>query len=205
RDASGGHLARPELYEGHSVIVAEGPGRVARIRGLGGIACGSAGDFEANEPFSAGGWYNWMPWRNEVFLSKMYPSGPHRGYELSYDGERFEVLLIHDWDRDPKIAIDVQTTPSHLTGWHHIFMTYDGSAKASGVKIYVDGEPQADLLKHIDNLSHSIRVRQPFVIGSRLTGTTMQGRASHVRVIPRLLTDDEVRALSKLDKPDGSS
>ena len=44
-----------------------------------------------------------------------------------------------------------------------------------------------------DNLTKSIRVREPFVIGSRLIAATMRGRAAHVRLIARELTAEEVR------------
>jgi translation initiation factor 6 (eIF-6) len=54
-----------------------------------------------------------------------------------------------------------------------------------------------------DNLTKSVRVREPFVIGSRLIGATMRGRAAHVRLIPRELTAEEVRRLAEADRPPG--
>ena len=38
--------------------------------------------------------------------------------------------------------------------WHHLFATYDGSSKAKGVHIYVDGKP-ADLDYTHDTLTES--------------------------------------------------
>ena len=40
-------------------------------------------------------------------------------------------------------AIKVSTVkPLPTNGqWNHLFFTYDGSGKASGVKLYVNGEP----------------------------------------------------------------
>ena len=42
-------------------------------------------------------------------------------------------------------AIKVSTvTPLPIDGhWDHLFFTYDGSGKASGIKIYVNGAPVA--------------------------------------------------------------
>ena len=83
-----------------------------------------------------------------------------------------------------------------------MFFTYDGSSRAAGLKLYVNGELQkVTVLK--DNLSKSIRVEEPFVIGSRLFASTMRGRAAHVRLIPRELTAEEVRQLAKADQPPG--
>ena len=65
-----------------------------------------------------------------------------------------------------------------------MLFTYDGSSRAAGLKLYVNGELQkVTVLK--DNLTKSIRIEEPFVIGSRLFGSTMCGRAAHVRLIPR--------------------
>ena len=77
--------------------------------------------------------------------------------------------------------------PFAETSWRHVFFTYDGSSRAAGLKFYLNGELQkVTVLK--DNLTKSIRVEEPFVIGSRSTALTMRGRASHVRLIPRELT-----------------
>jgi hypothetical protein len=54
-----------------------------------------------------------------------------------------------------------------------------------------------------DNLTKSIRVDEPFLIGSRSTALTMRGRAAHVRLIPRELTALEVRQLVKDDQLPG--
>ena len=83
-----------------------------------------------------------------------------------------------------------------------MLFTYDGSSRAAGLKLYIDGELQkVTMLK--DNLSKSIRVEEPFVIGSRLTAATMRGRAAHIRLIPRELTAEEVSQLAKADRPPG--
>lgn len=194
------HFARPEIAEGHSTVVANGSSRVASFHGIGGILCDDAGDFESDEPFSAGGWFLCEPGKSQSLISKMLPLGRHRGYELQYSGDRFVAYLIHDWSREPKNAIDLQSAPFTKPGWHHAFMTYDGRLKASGLKIYIDGEP-IETSPASDHLTGSIRSKEPFIIGSRFTGVTMYGRASHVRVIPRMLSAEEVRALSKVGKP----
>jgi len=51
--------------------------------------------------------------------------------------------------------------------WKHIFFTYDGSGRASGVKIYVNGVP---VVTHVlkDNLSSAtIRTNAPMQLGWR--------------------------------------
>jgi Trypsin-like peptidase domain/Concanavalin A-like lectin/glucanases superfamily len=203
RDRSGnGHHGQPDLHSGHSAIVPQGPTRVARFRGIGGINCGPAGDFERTEAFSAGGWFCWEGGPMQTLISKIQYGAPNRGYDIEYDGEKYIAQITNTWDDGPGNSLAIQTAPIRGTGWRHVLFTYDGSSRAPGLKLYVNGELQkVTVLK--DNLSKSIRVEEPFVIGSRLVASTMRGRAAHVRLIPRELTPTEVRQLGEADRPPG--
>ena len=95
RDRSGnGHDGQPDLHAGHSAIVPQGKGRVARFRGIGGIDCGPAGDFERTDAFSAGGWFCYEGGGQHSLLSKIQPGAPNRGYDIQYDGETYVPQLI---------------------------------------------------------------------------------------------------------------
>jgi hypothetical protein len=204
RDRSGnGHHGQPDLHLGHSAIVAQGQARVARFRTIGGVDCGPAGDFERTHAFSAGGWFfSEVGSMQQSLLSKMYLVVPYRGYDIQYDGDTYIALLTHNWEDAPGNTIAIQTASVRESGWRHVFFTYDGSSRVAGLKLYLNGELQkVTVLK--DNLTKSIRVDEPFIIGSRSTAFTMRGRAAHVRLIPRELTADEVRQLAKADQPPG--
>ncbi len=203
RDRSGnGHHGQPDFQSAHSAIIPQRPTRVARFRGIGGIDCGQAGDFERTDAFSAGGWFCWEGGSMLTLMAKMQYGIPNRGYSIDYDGEKYVAQLTNTWDYGPGNSVAIQTQPILGTGWRHVFFTYDGSSRAAGLKLYVNGELQkVTVLK--DNLSKSIRVVDPFVIGSRPEANTMRGRASHVRLIPRELTAAEVRQLANADRPPG--
>ena len=137
-----------------------------------------------------------------TLLSKLQFGVPNRGYDIEYDGEKYVAQITNTWDEGPGNSVAIQSAPIRGTGWRHVLFTYDGSSRAAGLKLYVDGELQkANVLA--DNLSKSIRVEEPFVIGSRSTAATMRGRAAHVRLIPRELTAEEVRQLAEADRPPG--
>ena len=138
----------------------------------------------------------------QTLLSKIQFGVPNRGYDIEYDGDKYVAQITNTWDDGPGNSVAIQTDPIRGTGWRHVLFTYDGSSRAAGLKLYVNGELQkVTVLK--DNLSKSIRVEEPFVIGSRLIASTMRGRAAHVRLIPRELTAEEVRQLAKADQPPG--
>ena len=81
--------------------------------------------------------------------------------------------------------------------WKHMFFTYDGSGRASGVKIYLNGVPLAThVLK--DNLGGaSIRSKAPMQLGWRNPDEhpAKDARYQDIRLYARALTAGEVKRL----------
>jgi hypothetical protein len=102
-------------------------------------------------------------------------------------------------DATPQIAIRVVSlTPLTLDGaWRHIFFTYDGSGRAAGVKIYVDGvEIPTQVVS--DNLSHAtIRTAAPLQLGWRdiEEHPAKEARYQDIRLYARTLSPEEVGRL----------
>ncbi len=80
--------------------------------------------------------------------------------------------------------------------WQHVFVTYDGSSKAAGIKIYVDGEPW-DWDIEQDQLTETIKTDKSLLIGSRHPGSRFKGEIDEVQMFARCLEVDEVKALAK--------
>jgi mono/diheme cytochrome c family protein len=102
-------------------------------------------------------------------------------------------------DRTPKVAIEVSTVdPLPLDGeWKHVFFTYDGSGKASGVKIYVDGVPAATNVISDTLGKATIRTQAPMELGWRFPDASpaRDTRYQDVRLYGRVLTVNEVKRL----------
>ena len=101
--------------------------------------------------------------------------------------------------KTPEIALRVVTVkPLRQDGaWKHIFFTYDGSGRASGVKIYINGAPVATrVLK--DNLAGAtIRTTAPLQLGWRNPDEhpAKDTRYQDIRLYARALTASEVTRL----------
>jgi hypothetical protein len=154
-----------------------------------------AGDFEADEAFSYAAWVR-LPANDGSgsILARMDEDNDHRGWDMWVEARRVGTHLIRDW---PGLAIKV-ITKEQLPGdqWTHIAITYDGSRKAAGVKVYVDGKPRETNIQ-ADSLRGTIRTDVPLKIGQRhksspLSGATIQD----VRIYARLLPESEVLALA---------
>jgi hypothetical protein len=102
-------------------------------------------------------------------------------------------------DTTPLVAIKVSTEqPLPVDGhWRHVFFTYDGSGKASGVTIYVDGSP-VKTRTVVDALAQAtIRTLAPMQLGRRSPDANplRETRYQDIRLYGRALPAEEARRL----------
>lgn len=102
-------------------------------------------------------------------------------------------------DPTPLVAIRVSTVNALPTDgeWRHIFFTYDGSGKASGIRIFVDGNAVATEVKTDTLAGASIRTQAPMQLGWRSpeANPAKELRYQDIRLYARALTADETRRL----------
>ena len=78
--------------------------------------------------------------------------------------------------------------------WHHLAVTYDGSSKAAGLKVYVDGAlNRVDVRR--DTLTGSVASDEPWRIAWKGTGIGFDGGMDEVRLFDRALAAEEIEAL----------
>mgnify|MGYP002639159559 CR=1 FL=1 len=160
------------------------------------IDAGQLGDFDTGQAFSYGCWIKPKGNANGAPITKMADGNAYRGYDMLFSNGRLSVHIINTW---PTNAIKVNTKGIlKKDDWQHVFVTYDGSSKAAGVKIYFDGKPQEWTIEQ-DRLSATIRTKSPFHIGRRNPGGPFNGLIDDVRVYDRALTEGEVQALAGND------
>ncbi|MBL9117278.1 MAG: DUF1553 domain-containing protein [Verrucomicrobiaceae bacterium] len=63
----------------------------------------------------------------------------NRGYELTFEDKKLTATLANFY---PGNAIRIQAEEEEkFKEWRHVAVTYDGSSRASGLKLYIDGRP----------------------------------------------------------------
>jgi hypothetical protein len=128
------------------------------------------------------------------------PDKPKKGAAKKKEVAKAEApKVITPKDRTPMRGIKVATvTPLPTDGhWDHLFFTYDGSGKAAGVKIYVNGAPVATKTVS-DTLAHnSIRTTAPLQLGRESPDEqpARDTRYQDFRVYARALNVDEAKRL----------
>lgn len=120
-----------------------------------------------------------------------------RGYELLLENGRVAVGLHHMW---PGNALKVRTNHRLKPGqWARVAVTYDGSSRARGVRIYIDGkECSVEVIR--DHLVKDITYgggEPDLAIGHRFRDSGFKGGAvARLRVFSTALTDLEIQAIA---------
>ena len=193
-----GKLVRGEvIYEDGTA------GKAAEFSGETQVNLGQAGEFDLHQPFALGLWVNLYGLKSSEVLQKKDASEHWTGYELGFDDvaytgrhKRNLRLVVRLAARWPDNAIEVRTKDRvPMDGAHHVLVNYDGSDKAAGLKIYVDGKPWETEAAR-DTLSGSFLTSAPLEIGNKNIGGLFQGQLGDLRIYTRTLTDTEAEILA---------
>jgi Protein of unknown function (DUF1553)/Protein of unknown function (DUF1549)/Concanavalin A-like lectin/glucanases superfamily/Planctomycete cytochrome C len=171
-------------------------GGALELDGSTSVDAGTGFSFDRKEKVSYGAWVYPTSKEPMAVLSRMDDESAYRGWDLYLNDGKVYVHLIHEWETN---AIRVNATNAiEVNQWHHLFVTYDGSSKARGVQIYVDGKP-AEMETTHDTLSDTIQTSKPLRIGRRSPGAPFRGRIDEVRIYSRRLTRAEVAQIAGFD------
>jgi hypothetical protein len=174
-------------------------GPAAQVADGSSIDLGELGDFEKDQAFSASVWF-FRPGASNGsggILARMDKAADYRGWDIFYASNEVAVHIVSAWPGD---ALKVSTTDEagKPDQWRHIAVTYDGSGKAKGVRIYVNGRLRKLRVEN-DKLKGSIRTKAPLMAGRRANGgEVFTGAVQDVRLYSSVLSAKQVLAISEL-------
>jgi hypothetical protein len=189
----------PDRVEGKS-------GRALRFNGDNSAVCRGVGNFKRTDPFSFSLWLRPTEPQSRAVVfhrSRAWTDSGSRGYELVLESMRPAFALVHFW---PGNALQVRARdPLPLNTWSRLTITYDGSSRAGGLRLYRDGEPMPIEIVR-DHLFKDILHRKEWgdadVGGVELTlagrfrdSGFKHGEIDEFQVFDLCLTSIEVRAL----------
>ena len=155
------------------------------------VDAGQAVQFELTNSFSYGAWIK-LHGKTGAVLSKMEKSPGHRGFDLLISDGKIQVHLVSKFPDNAIKVVSKEALPTNV--WTHLFVTYNGSKKAAGVKLHVDGKATSAETPN-DKLSESILTDAPLLIGSRLKAYPFNGLIDEVHFYDRALKPEEIAAL----------
>lgn len=116
----------------------------------------SVGKFNRSDAFSVGLWVN-IP--KEIKSGVIFHQGiagllyNFRGFHLALENNRLQLLMAHTAPYNA--IIEYSRTDVPRDHWIHLCVTYDGSSKASGYKVYLNGSEMPTIVDQ-DNLYKDI-------------------------------------------------
>ncbi len=161
----------------------------------------SVGVFRKSQPFSIG---------MSLFIPKEMKAGVifhksnaerlynFKGFNLSMKNNKFEIMMAH---AAPSNAI-TRTAQGDIprAKWIHVNMTYDGSSKAKGFKLYLDGA-ELEMETTMDQLYKDIIFNNDAEPGLQIGGWDRglgfkDGKVDDITVFNRVLTPFEINILA---------
>lgn len=188
--------SRPVSFTGDEKYV-DGPvGKALEYDGINDTVVKDAeSSFSSNEQYSTALWVNFPePFAHaRIFATEDGTFSKVPGYYCFIEDDKLVFQLCSTWDYN---NIKVVTKNSFPFGeWTHLAVTYDGSQKAAGLKLYINGE-EAPIKVLRDNLTKELNTLAWFKIGH----STFQGGAiDEFRQYGRVLTLPEIQTLAKKD------
>lgn len=163
------------------------------------FALKDVGDLEAAQGVSYGAWVK-LPagGLTGALFSRMDEANAFRGWDLWVQNNSVGAHIVSKWQEDAVKAVSKQQLKPNE--WHHVFVTYDGSGKAAGLKVYIDGQVQP-LNVEADSLKGTTKTKVPFKLAQRNNSSRIDNVAlQEVRIYNRTLTPREVEGLAKSNK-----
>ena len=158
----------------------------------------SVGNFTRSTPFSISLWMKTPDRKKRAVVfhrSRAFTDSASRGYQLLIEEGELSASLIHFW---PGNAIRVRTTEElPIDKWVHVTMVYDGSSRAAGLRLFVDGE-LAEIYVVRDHLVKNITGSggANIAIGERFRDLGFSGgTVDEFRVFQRAITPLEIKML----------
>jgi hypothetical protein len=171
------------------------PGRASgavQVSPKGFVDLGSVGDFERDQAFSFGGWIRSDNGAGSPF-SRMNASDSFRGWEASIYGGRVQAHIINKWPENAlKIASEIMVPNGQ---WIHVLVTYDGSSKAAGLKLYLNGQLAKSKVEQ-DSLTETVRTTVSTKVGRRTDTEQFTGAIDDFLIVKRELTAADAAKLA---------
>ncbi len=175
------------------------------------LSMGNAGAFVSGKPFSAAMWVQ-AGGPSGMAILQRYEKSPKAGpgYEIALDycNKGNCNIIVRLRNDGPDSGIEVKSTEgikfeanpdqgelNH--NWDHVIVSYDGSGKAKGVQIYIDGRSVKTTVD-LDKLAPASFEKGELEIGNKDWGAPFKGELSDLRLYNRRLYANEAYELGLL-------
>lgn len=189
---------KPAKNNPNNILVPGKFGKAVKLTGDDAVTL-PVGNFTRDDAFSVSLWMNTPDEKQRAVIysrSKAWTDAASRGYELLLEDGRLSAALIHFYPGNAIRVVAVDPLPVGV--WKHVAVTYDGSSRADGVRIFVDGK-QVKTETVRDSLTREITGggSDTIVIGQRMRDNGFKnGLVDNFKVFDRELSAPAVDAIA---------
>ncbi len=160
------------------------------------VSIPEVGDFDREQPFSVAAWVKVATNDSSGALcARMDDGNNFRGWDLWVQQRRIGMHVIDTWPGNAVKVVSKAALP--VDKWTHVVVTYDGSGKSDGFKIYYNGKPQFVNVEQ-NTLTGTTRTNVPFKIGQRHTSSPLSAAGlGDLRIYTRVLEEHEASSLGQ--------
>jgi hypothetical protein len=178
----------------------EGPSNSRALQPQGGVGeLPGVGDFDHDQAFTCTVWVM-LPSNDSsgAICARMDDQNGFRGWDFWVQRRQVGAHVINQWSDNALKVVAKKQVPANQ--WTHVAVSYDGSGKASGVKVYYSGQAEATNVE-ADTLTETTRTDVPFRIGQRRATSILSGAAiQDLRLYKRALEPAEVHTLASASR-----
>ena len=158
----------------------------------------SVGFYDRTQAFSFDLWFQAASeYENSpVLIHRDDDNSGGAGYKMSLEKNHLSFYMMHSWPYNMLHVVSKQQIP--VGPWTHIAMTYDGSSRAAGITLYVNGQPAEVDVEH-DQLTQSSLPRSFAAVFNEFVGVEFGRRFREVT--PKDSAIDEIRFFNRALTP----
>ena len=159
--------------------------------------------YERTHPFSFDLWINPARHYDEalIFANAQSIRYGFKGYNCMLDSNRVRFIISHAWPYNSLEVVSKDPVP--VSDWSHLTITYDGTSKASGIKLYLNGNELSKEVRR-DNLYkgliyeeniHTLSAHELMFGNEQFQKMFKNGRIDEFRMFNKSITPLEVKYL----------
>lgn len=153
-------------------------------------------DSDYNQAITLAAWVKTSTDGAQSIIAKQDSNSPYSGYNMQFGSSGLLYFQLVNTYSSNAIEVASSSDLNYDDGtWHHVAATYDGSSKASGVKLFFDGARISTTTVQ-DTLTTTTTNSIPLNIGSRNAAAQyFSGQIDEARIYNRSFSPSEIASL----------
>jgi hypothetical protein len=176
------------LQGDYESTVRSGKNRAVKLAGKTQIVFTNGPTADFKKSFTFAGWIKSSGKGSGAIFSQM-ENKDYRGFDFWQQGRSIGTHIVNKWPDNGLKVVSKNSIPENK--WTHVVLTYNGSLKAAGVKIYINGKLSPNKIEK-NTLKEATQINAPFRIGSRGSGSHFTGELADLRIYNKVLSETEL-------------